>query len=243
MLSWHINHLRLHELSSSSGVHYSSEHNSLLLLLSHPMELSKTNGQSTWVTCLLKIWICNWLQLPLSAAWGLWSNLRKWWFFGYSAICSTSQIFEEFVLCAMCTVASPKHMKVLKISTSETFQPQGSAAMSRILKKKWGLQRNREDCSWPEACMLLFLSKPQEHSSSSSSVLSNSQPISSQALLIIRLIIQQQIKFILLIKFIFFSSLTNTPSIWNGLCCRCSNSVSLAAAFSALSDLNHSRLQ
>ena len=51
MRTSHINHL--HQLSSRNGVYYSSEHSSLLLLLSHPMELSKTHGHR--VTCLLKI--------------------------------------------------------------------------------------------------------------------------------------------------------------------------------------------
>ena len=46
----------LHQQSSSNGVSYSSEHFSLLLLLSHPIELSKTHGHHS-VTCLLKIWI------------------------------------------------------------------------------------------------------------------------------------------------------------------------------------------
>ena len=51
MRTRHINHL--HQLSSRIGVYYSSEHSSLLLLLSHPVGLSKTHGDR--VTCLLKI--------------------------------------------------------------------------------------------------------------------------------------------------------------------------------------------
>ena len=51
MRTRHINHL--HQLSSRIGVYYSSEHSSLLLLLSHPVGLSKTHGHR--VTCLLKI--------------------------------------------------------------------------------------------------------------------------------------------------------------------------------------------
>ena len=43
------------QLSSSNGVYYTSEHSSLLLLLSHPLELSMTRRHHSWVTCLLKI--------------------------------------------------------------------------------------------------------------------------------------------------------------------------------------------
>ena len=45
-----------------NGVYYSSEHSSLLLLLSHPVGLSKTHGNR--VTCLLKIRE----SLPLSSS-------------------------------------------------------------------------------------------------------------------------------------------------------------------------------
>ena len=53
MRSWHIIHL--HQLSSRNRVYYSSEYNSLFLLLSHPSELSKTHRHDSWVTCLLKM--------------------------------------------------------------------------------------------------------------------------------------------------------------------------------------------
>ena len=45
-----------------NGVYYSSEHSSLLLLLTHPMELSKTHRLR--VTCLLKIIISAVVEQP-----------------------------------------------------------------------------------------------------------------------------------------------------------------------------------
>ena len=55
MSTWHLGHL--HQPSSLNSIYYSSEHSSLalLLLLSHPMELSKTYGHLIQVTCLPKI--------------------------------------------------------------------------------------------------------------------------------------------------------------------------------------------
>ena len=55
MCTWRKNHL--HPLSSIYSVYYSSEHSSLLLLLSRPTGLSKTHGHR--VTCLLKIRISS----------------------------------------------------------------------------------------------------------------------------------------------------------------------------------------
>ena len=45
-----------------NGVYYSSEHSSLLLLLSHPVGLSKTHADR--VTCLLKIRISAVVEQP-----------------------------------------------------------------------------------------------------------------------------------------------------------------------------------
>ena len=63
---------RLRQLSSRSGVYHSSEHSFLLLLLllSHPSELSKTaktHGYDSWVSCLLK--------MPLSSSCPFYGNV------------------------------------------------------------------------------------------------------------------------------------------------------------------------
>ena len=60
----------LRQLSRRNGVYYSSEHIFLLLLLSHPSELSKTaktHGYDSWVSCLQK--------MPLSSSRPFYGNV------------------------------------------------------------------------------------------------------------------------------------------------------------------------
>ena len=87
------------------------------------------------------------------------------------------------------------------------------AVISKILRKKWGLQRIAAYLKHVCQCCTF------EETRGSAQFLISALKFTAH---FITNLIQQQIKFNLLIIFLFFSSLTNSPSLWNGLKCQCS---------------------